>query len=277
MLPNFLIIGAAKAGTTSLYRYLREHPQVHMSETKELKFFTSRTRWRLGLRWYGKQFEGAGSALAVGEASPSYTRYPLYRGVPGRIARVMPEGRLIYLVRNPIDRMRSQYIHRVLQGREHRQLDEAVFADPSYLDVSRYALQIEQYLSYFVAEQLLILTTEDLRTARAATLRRVYTFLGVDPGWESPALEHEFNRTSQLHAQRQVAKPLLLGLRLGVWAGVAPRTVHRLSHRPTDVRLNPNQVAFSEPVRQRLQAALRDDVTQLRKYLGPEFDGWGIG
>jgi hypothetical protein len=74
VLPNFLVTGAAKAGTTSLYRYLRDHPEVFMAQSKELKFFSSKSRWRLGQSWYARQFEAAANAVAVGEASPSYTR-----------------------------------------------------------------------------------------------------------------------------------------------------------------------------------------------------------
>ena len=74
MLPNFLVIGAAKAGTTSLYHYLRGHPQVFMSERKELNFFVENDGWVKGTSWYERQFEGAGDAVAVGEATPNNTK-----------------------------------------------------------------------------------------------------------------------------------------------------------------------------------------------------------
>jgi hypothetical protein len=169
VLPTFLVIGAAKSGTTSLVHYLRGHPQVHLADF-ELHYFVAERRWRLGPAWYQAQFKGAGDEVAVGEKSPSYARHPYYRGVPGRIAALLPDVRLVYLVRHPLRRIRSEYLHRTLNGKERRPLDEAVLANPTYLDTSRYALQIEQYLQHFDRTQLLVLTAEGLRQARAATL-----------------------------------------------------------------------------------------------------------
>src|SRR5207244_8421308 len=84
MLPTFLVIGAMKSGTTSLYRYLQAHPDVFMSEQKELNYFTqgANQNWEKGLAWYQAQFEQAGKARAVGEASTNYTKYPQFQGVP---------------------------------------------------------------------------------------------------------------------------------------------------------------------------------------------------
>jgi hypothetical protein len=276
VLPNFLVIGAAKSGTTSLYRYLRDHPEVFMAQSKELKFFSSKSRWRLGQSWYARQFEAAAGAVAVGEASPSYTRYPLHDGVPERVAQVIPDARLVYLVRHPIERMRSHYLHRVLQGKEHAPLDEAVLTDPNYLDTSRYAMQIDRYLDWFTRAQLLVITAEALRNDRLDTLRRVCEFLGVDAGWQPPELEREYNRTGELRPQLLAPRPVVLAIRLAVRVGLPPRTARRLSYRPSRTAVVPDQIAFSEPVRQRLEAALHDDVARLRDHLGPDFDGWGI-
>jgi Sulfotransferase family len=276
VLPNFLVIGAAKSGTTSLYRYLSGHPEMFMSDSKELKFFSSRSRWRLGLGWYARQFDAATDAVAVGEASPSYTRYPQLQGVPERVAQVLPEARLVYLVRHPIERMRSHYLHRVLQGKEQAPIDQAVVTDPSYLDTSRYAMQIDQYLEWFTRSQLLVITAEALRGDRIDTLRRVCEFLGVDAGWRPPELEREYNRTGDLRPQLVAPRPVVLAVRLGVRLGLPPRTARRLSYRPSHATPVADQVAFSAPVRQRLEASLQEDVTRLRGYLGPEFDGWGI-
>src|SRR5437660_1291673 len=85
-LPTFLVIGAMKAGTDALWKYLRGHPQVHMAPTKELDFFAEELNWRRGLGWYEGQFEGAGAAVAIGEASTSYSKHPTHPGVPERIA-----------------------------------------------------------------------------------------------------------------------------------------------------------------------------------------------
>src|ERR687895_490160 len=119
MLPNFLIIGAAKAGTTSMWAYLREHPQVFMAEPKELHFFVAESNWKRGMRWYESHFQDATNAVAIGEACGAYTRFPRFRGVSERIASIVPHARLIYLVRHPIDRMVSNYVLNLSLGVEH--------------------------------------------------------------------------------------------------------------------------------------------------------------
>src|SRR5918999_1701883 len=216
MLPNFLIIGASKAGTTSLWAYLREHPQVFMCEPKELHFFVADMNWTRGLRWYERHFEGAGKAIAVGEACGAYARYPLRPGVPARIAEVLPETRLIYLVRHPIKRMISNYILNVrLAVEREASIDRALLSDPQYLDASRYAMQIEQYLPYFDREQLLIIQSEELSEARGPTLQLIFEFLKVDGGWVPDNLDQEYNitRSKMNWAVRPTARAISRSLR----------------------------------------------------------------
>src|SRR4051812_36085465 len=99
MLPNLIIIGAARAGTTSLYHYLRSHPEIWMSPEKELYFFVEDHNWKRGIEWYERHFP-AGTPVR-GEASTFYTHFPIRPGVPERIAALLPSAKLIYLVRDP--------------------------------------------------------------------------------------------------------------------------------------------------------------------------------
>src|SRR5205085_10467190 len=103
VLPNLIVIGAAKCGTTSLHRYLDLHPEVAMSKTKQLHFFTEKENWGRGLAWYESHFDTP--AQVRGESTPAYSAWPVHRGVPERIARVVPDTRLIYLVRDPVERV----------------------------------------------------------------------------------------------------------------------------------------------------------------------------
>ena len=116
--PNFIVIGAMRAGTTALFEYLRAHPDVYIPELKELNFFWE--RWKRGIGWYESQFAGATDEKAIGELSPEYTFYPARRGVAERIAKLLPDVKLIYLMRDPIARMRSNYVWRVAAGSESR-------------------------------------------------------------------------------------------------------------------------------------------------------------
>src|SRR4051812_3312851 len=115
-LPNLIVIGAKKSGTTSLYVYLDAHPEISMTRDKELNFFVEERNWSRGLGWYGEQFDAG--APVRGEASPYYTALPHHRGVPERMASVIPDARLVYMVRDPIARLLSHYDMGVARGRE---------------------------------------------------------------------------------------------------------------------------------------------------------------
>jgi len=277
MLPNFLVIGAPKAGTTSLYHYLRLHPQVFMPATKELSFFVEQNNWPRGRAWYEEQFSGAVDAAAIGEASPRYTMYPQYAGVPARIADLLPDIRLIYLVRHPIERMRSHYLDHVIYGAEKAPIEKALLDNPLYLNASRYALQMEQYMPHYPRERLLIIRSEELRHARAPTLRRIHEFLGVATDWIPADVEREFHRT----ADRRVPRRLLGAVRrLPGFRAVrylAPRLRTELKTRVFMRQVDPRQSTIPDDLRGRLEEMLRDDVRRLRRYLGDHFDGWGIG
>jgi hypothetical protein len=198
-LPNFLIVGAQKAGTTALFSYLRAHPQITGPPWKEVSYFDR--HYSRGTRWYRGQFPLRRRPL-VGEASPSYVFHPL---APERVRALVPEARLVVLVRNPVDRAYSHYQHEVALGREPlsfeaalaneeqrlRGEEERMLADPSYFSREwwdhtyaargRYAEQLERWLTVFPREQLLIVPTDDLAVEPAATYRRVLDFLGAPP------------------------------------------------------------------------------------------------
>jgi hypothetical protein len=283
-LPTFLLIGAMKAGTTSLFHYLTAHPHVATPRYKAPEFFVEEANWHRGIDWYRAQFAGIGPEVrAVGEASNAYAKYPRYQGVPGRIAAHLPDVRLVYVVRDPIARIRSHYQTKVAEGSERAPFAEAVFADPIYLDYSRYALQIEQYLEHFPREQILVLTAEDLRAARDGTVRTVYEFIGVDPGFTPEDLGRDFYQTKD----RAVRSPLPLSVRKALKHRLPAsrrfkelenntlRAVRRVVGGRRQV-LAPPPLVVPDLVRARIGAELADDVRRLREHLGPTFDGWGI-
>jgi hypothetical protein len=284
-LPNFLIIGAMKAGTTSLYHYLRPHPQIFMSRIKELNFFDKQGTWPRGFGWYAKQFrEARPSAVALGEASPLYTQHPHHAGIPERIAAHLPDVRLIYVVRDPIERIRSHYQHLVAVGLERKPVDRAVLENPLYLNVSRYAFQIEQYLPHVPRERILVITSESLRDDRSAIIKRVYSFLGVTADFVPPTLEREFYRTKD----RPVYPPAVWAMWRTTkrWIPAAKRFkelvdsigvrrwIESGSGGPEPVRKD--GLRIPDHVRRILEQELRDDISRIREYLPPDFDGWGV-
>jgi hypothetical protein len=209
-LPDFLVIGAQKAGTTALYAYLRWHAAVLGPSWKEVSFFDR--HYVRGEAWYRGHFPNrlrvrlarrrSGHEPVVGEASPSYLFHPL---AAERVAALLPEVRLIAILRDPAERAFSHYNHEVALGREPLSFEQAIerederlrgevermLADPSYFShawwnhtyVARgfYAEQLRWWLSVFPREQLLVLTSEQLSARPSETYADVLRFLGLPP------------------------------------------------------------------------------------------------
>jgi hypothetical protein len=133
-----------------------------------------------GLGWYESLFDGAGGAAAIGECSPCYTMAPAFGGVPGRMAQVIPQARLVYVVRDPIARMRSMYLHQVSAGRERRRAEVALL-DDRYLGPSLYGLEFAAFLDHFDRSQIAVVASEVLRDSPREALSAVFDHIGVDP------------------------------------------------------------------------------------------------
>jgi hypothetical protein len=278
MLPTFIVIGAGKAGTTSLWGYLRDHPQVFMSEPKELNFFTVEHNWSKGVDWYEAHFAGAGDAVARGEASGSYTNWPNFAGVPERMASVVPDARLVYVIRHPVERIVSAYKYRRVRETEHLPIEEAIWSEPMYLDVSRYAQQIEQFLLHYPRERLHVVVSEAMRSDRVRTMQEVFEFVGVDPERLPDSLGHEFNRTDRkLRQPRRLVRAAqhLPGYRQ--LADRAPSSLRTAIQRVgTRAIVRDEESQLDDATREAIVDALRDDTRKLRGYLGDDFDCWGL-
>jgi hypothetical protein len=240
-LPNLVIIGAMKSGTTALHRLLDEHPDIMMARGKELNFFfgpatdpgeNAASAWHRGLEWYAGQFDA--HAAVRGESSPGYTS-PDHPEVAERMAAVVPHVRLVYLVRDPIERAVSQYRHHRADGTEPRIVVDALL-DPrsQYIARGRYFDRLTPFLRTFAREQILVVSQEDLLRDPDHSLNLVYRFLEVKP-------------------------PVPAGPPARRW-NVA---------RAGDVVL-PRQL------RDRLGREFADDVARLREFTGQRFATWSV-
>ena len=190
MIRNFiLIIGAMKSGTTTLYDYLAQHPQIAIGREKEPGFFGFEEKWALGLDWYKSQFEfNWDQHLYALDASTDYTKYPFCKDVIDRLAASAPRRfKLIYIMRNPLRRIRSHARHvarekceigRCPSPRDVHSLDAGI--SPVSIAISRYAYQIDQYAKYFGDGDLLLLTLEQLAADHQSVLERIFRFLHID-------------------------------------------------------------------------------------------------
>lgn len=265
-LPNLVMIGAMKCGTTSLHQYLNLHPQIRMSGLKELDFFVKEKNWPRGIRWYRSHFGEPADIL--GESSPNYTKYPMFSGVAERMSQVLPTAKLIYLVRDPVQRTLSHYLHQYTNRAEQQEL-EAALADLSsshYVASSRYAMQLEQFLPYYSLDQILILSLEDLASHRRHTLQRVFRFLEVETPFDHPGFSQIFHQSN--NKQRLT--------NLGVMLFRLPAGGRLLQVIP---QLMAEEIALPEllpSVRERLIELLQPDVDRLRSLTGESFSAWSL-
>jgi len=186
-LPDFVIIGGKKCGTTSLYHLLTQHPYVEPAASKELHFFDA--HFDEGTEWYRRCFPAPrwenGRRTITGEATP----YMPHRLAPERMAEVVPQAWLIALLRNPVDRAHSDYQQVVRKGREPRTFEEAIEGETSeYLARGVYVDQLLRWSKFFSEEQMLVLKSEDFFERPRETLKLVLDFLDL-PGWEPEASE----------------------------------------------------------------------------------------
>jgi hypothetical protein len=260
-----------KSGTTSLYRYLRAHPDVFMSRYKEITFFSN--NWERGQSWYESFFESAGHEKAIGEASPQYTMYPHVPHVPERIASMIPRTRIVYVVRDPIERMRSHYAHMVASGQEHRPIGVALIEDPLYSDLSSYWLQLTRFLDYFAKDQILVVRSEWMLNDRHTTMRNVFDFLGVDPAIGTEALAETHHQTSDRRRLHPAVHYLRQVRGVSSLVDLLPRstrdTLKRfLLYRPYRRGLAEDSLRIDPVVKATLVERLAEDSRDLAVFLG---------
>lgn len=185
--PDFIILGAAKSGTTTLYRYLTRHPSIFMSTPKEPSYFAFDERYERGEDWYLSLFADAKEGQLCGEASTNYTNWPRYAHAAERMHALLPDTKFIYLMRHPVKRAYSHYIQLINNIRTDNPdfgytdtFEQHIEKDDSVIQSSNYILQIKQYLKYYPSDRFLFLFFEEFIRDPKTALVRVTRFLGVN-------------------------------------------------------------------------------------------------
>jgi hypothetical protein len=283
-LPTFFIIGAPKAGTTSLHHYLDQHPEIQMSAVKEPRFFAGPENgipyppdYVGSLPEYEALFDP--SFEVRGESSTDYATHPRRAGVPERIGEAVPEARFVYAVRDPVARAVSHYKMGVALLGERRPIREAL-GDPHprspYIAPSLYATQLELYLQRFPEERILVLDQADLLSDREPTLRQVFSFLGVDPTPDSSGFEDEL-----LSSERWRAYPdgyaSFMARRVAPMFRWIPAEFRRSARAAVERRLwPPIDTELDDELRARLQERFAPEVERLRELTGKPLAKWSV-
>lgn len=269
-LPDFVIIGAMKSATTSLYRWLGDQPEVFLAWPKETDFFSRDEVWHRGVESYAALFAAAAPEQTIGEASVSYSSPGRSAVVARRMAAILPAAQIVYVIRHPIERIRSHYRHEVQRGRERRPLGD-VLREPEndYIGNSMYFTCLQPYLDSFAREQICTVRFDDLVGRPSPGWHAVLTHLGVADR-PRPTSIHNVTVDKSQHTRAMSVLMRSRLLRSGVVAKV-PVGVRRVGRRLVmrdgrryreriEGALAPISEAVSEPIWQ--------DLARLEAWLG---------
>ena len=259
--PDFLVIGAMKSGTTTLYFDLASQPSIAMSTVREPSVLI-RAPERKAADYYRRMYRVGAEPRRLGEASTLYTQLPRYRGIPERARRILgADLRFIYLVRNPVERAISNHFHEYARGVAGPDVDVAVRAEPTLVDFGRYAMQLEAWLRVFPTESGLVLRFEDYVADRAGGMARIGDFLSVPVDVTRVRAHHAYNRGEEQEVPGRLLRLLSRDLGLVLVRRAIPERVRARLKRPF----------FSRPPA-RPRAPRPDTVDFLIDRLAPDAD-----
>jgi Sulfotransferase family len=299
-LPNFLVIGAAKAGTTSLYHYLRQHPGIYLPAQKEINFFALEGK-ALDFRGPGdrevissfsvtqyedylKLFVDATNQTAIGEVSPMY----LYdRQAPARICRYIPDARLICILRNPVERAFSHYLMFVRDKREpyRSSFSRAIAAESermrenwewawSYVGIGFYAEQLTRYYELFDSRQIRIYLHEEFGERPYEVMRDIFQFLQVDATFR-PDISEKFNVSLVPRSERLekfLQSPSRFESVVRQLVPIPARWRHYVANWMREK--NVHRPSLSRAMRKKLVAIYRNDILKLQDLIGRDLGAW---
>ena len=278
-----------KSGSTTLHELLAEHPQICMSEPKEPCYLVEPDllkdmwpeMWRMDF-WKSEEaylalFNAKPDALYRGESSTDYSKLPKVAGVVERMASFNPEARIVYIMRDPVERSISHYWHMAEHRGETRGPMEAILNDPHYTDVSNYAMQLHPYLERFGRERIHVLTFEELTRNPLPTVKRVFDWLGVDTEFTPADTQSARNATPMQVTQRREGASLLHQFRHSrFWNGVGqfvPPAIRKLGVSMVEKKVERKQIDMT-PVKDHLRQLQRSQVEELVRLTGRDYPEW---
>lgn len=268
-MPDFIIIGAMKCATSTLHEQLARQPGIFMSTPKEPNFFSDDDQYARGIQWYSSLFGAAPPDALCGESSTHYTKLPTWpRTIERMVAHVRGGVKLIYVMRHPIDRLISQYIHEWTQRVISCPIDAATDRHPELIEYSRYSMQLRPYFEAFGRENVLPMFSERLAVRPQDELERAAEFIGFtgQPKWDDALGEQ--NVSSQ-RLRRHSLRDALINLPVAkqLRRALVPQPVRDRIKRLWTMNERPQ---LSAAKLARLQAIFDEDLAHLGRWLGME-------
>ena len=290
-LPSFIVIGAPKCATTSLHAYLATHPQIWMSQQKELHFFTDTPwgSWKNGVDWYRAQFKEGREYSQRGESSPGYSIDGFTSGVVEKMTPLLPDVKLVYMLRDPLARTRSHYTEELYNRHIPPELslqqileagpDEPGLHGDNYrymVYTSLYHRQLSIYLQQYSLEQIYFMSMETLQTQPLEALRGLFRFLGVDEEFVPPNLNQKLNEKAE--KRLRVVNPTALVRNLPGYETVSralPKTLKSRYRRAISREIDHEALTqISDEHQARLRELFAPDIAALRAVTGQTFAEW---
>jgi hypothetical protein len=298
-MPNFLVIGAVKSATTSVYHYLKQHPEIYMSPTKETSFFAiegddldfngpgfqQTYLYKCGIRdldTYQAEFAGVTNEKAIGEASPIYLYFT--PKAPQRIRHYLDRPKLIAILRHPAERAFSHFLNNIRDRREpltdfaaalqdeKRRLQENWGPAWHYQEIGFYSRYLREYFQRFEREQIRVYLFEDLKANPIATMQDIFRFLKVDdtfiPDFSGKYNQSYTRKSELLHDMIFTSNPLKAAVKTLVPAGVTRKLATRINKQ------NRAKPKLSPQIRQQLVDLYREDILQLQDLLQRDLSAW---
>lgn len=274
--PNFLVIGAPKCATTALCHYLSEHPEVFFSLPKETFFFAYEEEYSKGLDFYEAIFDGVKDEKAIGEGTTVYAQTATFPKMFDRITSYLPKAKIIYMVREPLERIQSHWVEMYSQGLTMEPFNKAVLDDIQYVDASSYYAQYTKYKSFYGAENIQVIFYEDYKKDPSKVLADCFEFLGVDPefkvqGAEKPRYTSEGKRRDLPITNFLRRKlPGFYHLR-----NLAPKSIREFVKSSLKAPIG-EKPSWDEEVKQTVIDRLQDDTRQFLLEMGKGEDYWPL-
>ena len=261
-LPNFVIIGAMKSGTSTLHSNLQLHPEIGMSKFKEPSYFNHQYKNK-DIEWYKNLFNR--EYKVNGESSPNYSKKQTHPGTAERMYKVMPNVKIIYLTREPVNRIKSHLHHNLYRDRlKSSNVKEALRNDRNFILTSSYNYQIEDYLKYFEKSQFLFITTEGLKKNPNYTLNKICDFLEVD----------NFDFTSKTIPRNQSSDKYLIKY-YDQARSILPKKLMKLYHWFFYfLSIKIKRPEFDHETKEFLRSELSSDIAKFRETSGLELKEW---
>jgi hypothetical protein len=273
-LPDFVVLGTMKSGTTTLYNWLGQQPDVFVPARKELFFFSRDEDWKRGLRWYAKQFSGADQTQRIVDTSGTLTNPDKCALCARRLSETLPRARLVFMARHPIERMRSHYRHWVQRNTESQPFLEALRQPGNpYVRVSMYYSSLLPFLERYPRKSICILRTEDLEDSG---WDRLMTFFGLQP---RPRPTGRYNVTEEKSQFTKLGYTLWKRGALH-WARRVPKPVRHLGKRVVFRESRRYRSSLEDslaPVPEDVGSVVWADVSKLESWLGVEEPLWRRG